>query len=136
MLSGGEMRTVSVACMLSTKPELLILDEPTYGQDHQRITALMLRLKELQKSGTSVIMISHDMRLVAEYASKVLLLSYGTIEFMGNPKQLFEMPELLQKAALKEPPICAVVRNLRDTGYEFPAGIITTSDFLNAIKVR
>ncbi len=136
MLSGGEMRTVSVACMLSTKPELLILDEPTYGQDHKRITALMLRLQELQKSGTSVIMISHDMRLVAEYASKVLLLSYGVVEFLGNPKQLFEMPELLHKAALKEPPVCAIVRNLRDAGYDLPTGIITTSAFMNAIKVR
>ncbi|MEN6436765.1 MAG: energy-coupling factor transporter ATPase [Anaerolineaceae bacterium] len=136
MLSGGEMRTVSVACMLSTKPELLILDEPTYGQDHQRITALMMRLQELRKSGTSVIMISHDMRLVAEYASKVLLLSYGVVEFFGQPEQLFEMPDLLQKADLKEPPICALVRNLRSAGYDFPSGIITTSAFFEAIKAR
>jgi len=136
MLSGGEMRLVSVACMLSTKPELLILDEPTYGQDRKRITALMNRLSELLKSGTSVIMISHDMRLVAEYATKVLLLSFGRIEFFGSPRELFERPELLEKAALREPPICAMVRNLRDNGYAFPQGIMTTTAFINAIKVK
>lgn len=136
MLSGGEMRLVSVACMLSTKPELLILDEPTYGQDRKRITALMNRLTELLKSGTSVIMISHDMRLVAEYATKVLLLSFGKIEFYGSPEQLFEQPELLEKAALREPPICAIVHSLREKGYAFPPGITTTSAFINAIKVK
>jgi len=136
MLSGGEMRLVSVACMLSTKPELLILDEPTYGQDRKRITALMYRLTELLKSGTSVIMISHDMRLVAEYATKVLLLSFGKIEYFGSPEGLFEQPELLQKAALREPPMCAMLRNLRDKGYAFPKGITTTSAFMRAIKVN
>jgi len=136
MLSGGEMRLVSVACMLSTKPELLILDEPTYGQDRKRITALMYRLSELLKSGTSVIMISHDMRLVAEYATKVLLLSFGKIEYFGSPEGLFEQPELLQKAALREPPMCAMLRNLRDKGYAFPKGITTTSAFMRAIKVN
>ena len=136
MLSGGEMRLVSVACMLSTKPELLILDEPTYGQDRKRITALMSRLSELLKSGTSVIMISHDMRLVAEYATKVLLLSFGKIEYFGSPEGLFEQPELLQKAALRDPPMCALLRNLREKGYAFPKEITTTSAFMRAIKVN
>ena len=136
MLSGGEMRLVSVACMLSTKPELLILDEPTYGQDRKRVTALMNRLSELLTSGTSVIMISHDMRLVAEYATKVLLLSFGKIEFFGSPEELFERPELLEKAALREPPICSMLHNLRAKGYAFQQGITTTSAFINAIKVK
>ncbi len=136
MLSGGEMRTVSVACMLSTKPDLLILDEPTYGQDRQRISALMQRLNDLRKTGTSIIMISHDMRLVAEYASKVLLLSFGVNEFFGKPEVLFEMPDLLQKAALKEPPLCAVLRQLRSAGHNIPPGIISTANFMEAVKVR
>lgn len=136
LLSGGEMRLVSVACMLSTKPDLLILDEPTYGQDRKRITVLMNRLTELRKTGTSIIMISHDMRLVAEYSTKVLLLSNGKIEFYGEPYALFEQPELLANAALKEPPICAMLRTLKSTGHDFPAQITTISDLLAAIKVR
>jgi len=81
-------------------------------------------------------MISHDMRLVAEYATKVLLLSFGKIEFFGSPEELFERPELLEKAALREPPICSMLRNLRAKGYAFPQGITTTSAFINAIKVK
>lgn len=132
-LSGGEMRTLSVACMLSTSPELLILDEPTYGQDRQRITALMERLADLRATGTSVIMITHDMRLVAEYATSVLLLNEGRALFHGPPEQLFAQPDLLRQAALKEPPVCAVARQLRERGIPLSDGIITVSTFLAAL---
>jgi len=134
VLSGGEMRTLSVACMLSTDPELLILDEPTYGQDRARITALLQRLGELRRAGTSVIMISHDMRLVAEYADRVALLNDGQLLFHGPPAELFVQPDLLRKAALKEPPVCSVVQALRDCGVPLPAGILTVQDFVQACR--
>jgi energy-coupling factor transport system ATP-binding protein len=133
MLSGGEMRTLSVACMLSTDPELLILDEPTYGQDRRRITALMERLAELRQSGTSIIMISHDMRLVAEYADRVVLMNDGQMLFHGPPADLFARPDLLRKAALKEPPVCAIARELRSLGVPLPQGILSVPDFMDAL---
>jgi len=132
-LSGGEMRTLSVACMLSTDPELLILDEPTYGQDRRRITALMGRLADLQAGGTSVMMITHDMRLVAEYATSVVLLNDGQLLFHGPPWELFTQPVLLRRAALKEPPVCAVVRRLRERGVPLPPYIVTVPALLAAL---
>ena len=132
VLSGGEMRTLSVACMLSTQPELLILDEPTYGQDRRRIQALMDRLAELRADGASVIMITHDMRLVAEYATSVLLLSHGRNLFYGRPADLFQRTDLLLEAALKEPPVCAVARGLRERGIRLRAGIVTVPDLFKA----
>ncbi len=132
VLSGGEMRTLSVACMLSTRPELLILDEPTYGQDRRRIQALMDRLAELRAEGASVIMITHDMRLVAEYATSALLLSHGRNLFYGRPADLFDRTDLLREAALKEPPVCAVARGLRERGIPLPSGIVTVPDLFNS----
>ncbi|HEX9014284.1 MAG TPA: ABC transporter ATP-binding protein, partial [Anaerolineaceae bacterium] len=134
LLSGGEMRTLSVACMLTTHPELLILDEPTYGQDRQRICALMERLAELRAGGTSIMMITHDMRLVAEYATSVLLLSNGQGLYYGPPQGLFERLALLRQAALKEPPVCAVARALRERGIPVPRGVMTVPGLLSVMS--
>jgi energy-coupling factor transporter ATP-binding protein EcfA2 len=132
-LSGGEMRTLSVACMLSMEPELLILDEPTYGQDRRRIKGLMQRLGELRQDGTSVIMISHDMRLVAEYATSVALFHQGKLLFFGDPHELFYKPDLLKLAALKEPPVCTMVDLLATRGIPLQRNIITVPELFNAI---
>jgi energy-coupling factor transporter ATP-binding protein EcfA2 len=132
-LSGGEMRTLSVACMLSTNPNLLILDEPTYGQDRQRITALMEQLADLRAEGTSVMMITHDMRLVAEYATSVVLLNDGQLLFYGSPAEMFTRPDLLSRAALKEPPVCSVVHRLCERGVPLPPHIITIPALLAAL---
>jgi energy-coupling factor transport system ATP-binding protein len=132
-LSGGEMRTLSVACMLSTEPELLILDEPTYGQDRQRIMGLMGRLADLRAEGTSVMMITHDMRLVAEYATSVVLLNDGQLLFHGATAELFAQPDLLSRAALKEPPVCAVACCLREQSIPLPPDIITVAGLLAAL---
>lgn len=136
LLSGGEMRTLSVACMLTLDPEIVVLDEPTYGQDHAHVTALMHRLMEQQEKGTSIVMITHDMRLVAEYADHVIVMNEGRILFDGAPHQLFNRKELLAKAALKAPPICSVARQLADRGLPLPPErIITVGDFLRHVEV-
>lgn len=133
-LSGGEMRTLSVVCMLSTNPELLILDEPTYGQDRHRIRALMNRLAKLRAEGTSVIMITHDMRLVAEYATSAVLLNDGELLFHGSPRALFGEAELLRRASLKQPPVCAVAGDLRARGVPLADDVISVAGFLSAVS--
>lgn len=133
-LSGGEMRTLSVACMLSTNPELLILDEPTYGQDKRRIAALMDRLDQFRAMGSSVIMISHDMRLVAEYASSVVLFNAGNILFKGTPEELFNRPDLLRIASLKAPPVHTLVSNLSELGFPISRSIVTITKLLDYTK--
>ncbi len=102
-LSQGQKRRLSVATMLSNDQQLLILDEPTFGQDQMNTEALMKLLKELNEKGKTILMITHDMELVLEYASKVLVLNEGKIAYQGKVSTLFEDKELLQAVSIKVP---------------------------------
>jgi energy-coupling factor transporter ATP-binding protein EcfA2 len=112
-LSLGERRRLSVATMLVLEPHLLVLDEPTIGQDHERaqqLMGLMARLRE--RYGTTILMITHDVRLVAQWADRVLVLRSGEIAFDGTAIELFADADLLQSAGLLAPPIHEVSRQL------------------------
>jgi energy-coupling factor transporter ATP-binding protein EcfA2 len=105
-LSLGERRRLSVATMLVLEPRLLVLDEPTIGQDYERaqqLMKLMVRLRERYR--TTVLMITHDVRLVAEWAERTLVLSGGSLVFDGAPKDLFGQHSLLRATGLLQPPI-------------------------------
>jgi energy-coupling factor transport system ATP-binding protein len=112
-LSLGERRRLSVATMLVLEPHLLVLDEPTIGQDYERaqqLMGLMARLREQYR--TTTLMITHDVRLVAQWADRALVLRSGEIVFDGAPIALFDNAELLQSAGLLAPPIHQVSRLL------------------------
>jgi len=94
----------------------------------------MDRLSDLRKEGTSIIMISHDMRLVAEYATTVALFNKGNIIFHGEPKDLFKRSELLKIAALKEPPICSIAAGLTNRGFSFCQDLIKVDDFVEMLS--
>jgi energy-coupling factor transport system ATP-binding protein len=114
-LSLGERRRLSVATMMVLEPRLLVLDEPTIGQDHERaqqLMGLMARLRE--RYGTTILMITHDVRLVAEWADRALVLRSGEIAFDGAPIELFGKAELLESSGLLAPPIYEVSRRLAD----------------------
>jgi energy-coupling factor transport system ATP-binding protein len=108
-LSLGERRRLSVATMLVLEPRLLVLDEPTIGQDYERaqqLMKLMARLRERYR--TTVLMITHDVRLVAEWAERALVLNAGELAFDGAPKDLFARQSLLAATGLLQPPIFEV----------------------------
>lgn len=108
-LSLGERRRLSVATVLALEPKLLILDEPTIGQDHERaqqLMGLMARLRQRYRS--SVLMITHDVRLVAEWADRVIVLGDGRVCFDGSPTDLFAETALLDEAGLMPPPLQAL----------------------------
>ncbi len=120
-LSLGERRRLSVATMLVLEPRLLILDEPTIGQDHERaqqLMALMARLRERYQ--TTILMITHDMRLVAEWADRALVLEGGRLCFDGTPEALFLEDEILSAAGLLAPPIHGLSRTLAQ---RFPGAV-------------
>ncbi|WP_372660663.1 ABC transporter ATP-binding protein [Cohnella sp.] len=102
-LSQGQKRRLSVATMLTSEQELLILDEPTFGQDYVNTVALMDLLRDLNQEGTTVLMITHDMELVKQYASRVLLLNEGHLIYDGKPTALFSNDHLMRQAAIKRP---------------------------------
>ncbi len=112
LLSQGQKRRLSVAAMLLTGQRLLFLDEPTFGQDHANQQQLMQMMQELNSRGVTVVMVTHDMPLVADYASRVLLLLEGRIAYDGSPGELFANADLTKQAALICPEILELTRGL------------------------
>ncbi len=102
-LSQGQKRRLSVAATLTGEQQLLILDEPTFGQDYQNTIALMALLQELNQEGKSIIIVTHDMELVKQYASKVLVLQKRKLLYQGAPELFFEEEDLLRQTALRRP---------------------------------
>jgi energy-coupling factor transport system ATP-binding protein len=104
-LSQGQKRRLSVATMLAVGQRLLILDEPTFGQDRLGAARLMGLLGELNRDGVTLLIITHDMRLVAEWAQRVHVLAGGRILFSGSPADLFARSDVLRAARLLPPPL-------------------------------
>ncbi|TMW70290.1 ABC transporter ATP-binding protein [Alteribacter natronophilus] len=102
-LSGGQKRRLSVASMLDDTPELLLFDEPTFGQDARTTDELMKIISSLQQSGTAVVFVTHDMDLVDRYCERVCVISSGTIAFSGSPDKLWNRPDLVAGARLRLP---------------------------------
>jgi len=122
-LSLGERRRLSVATMLVLEPRLLVLDEPTIGQDHERAQHLMRLMDRLrERYSTTILMITHDVRLVAEWADRAIALRGGGIAFDGKPEALFAQADLLKESALLPPPIFEVSRALAKTHPDCVAG--------------
>jgi energy-coupling factor transport system ATP-binding protein len=116
-LSVGERRRLSVACMLILDQDLLILDEPTIGQDQSRADDLLRMLHDFcEHTQKTMIFITHDMRLVAEWTHRTVVMTYGQIQYDGPTNQVFNDEALLRRAFLVEPPVCSLVRRLRSEG--------------------
>ena len=112
-LSLGERRRLSVATMLVLEPHLLVLDEPTIGQDHERaqqLMGLMARLRERYR--TTILMITHDVRLIAEWAARALVISGGRLLFDGSPEAMFADERLIAEAGLLTPPVYEISKAL------------------------
>ena len=88
-LSGGEKRRVAIAGILVLNPEILILDEPTVGLDPAGTKIILDLIKKLHAEGKTIIMVTHDMELVFEYATDVIVLKEGKVAFEGKPEVLF-----------------------------------------------
>jgi energy-coupling factor transport system ATP-binding protein len=134
-LSLGERRRLSVATMLVLEPRLLVLDEPTIGQDHERaqhLMRLMVRLRE--RYGTTIVMITHDVRLVAEWADRAIALSSGAIAFDGTPAELFARSGLLERSSLLPPPVFEVSATLaRRHPEKVPGSTLSVSGLVRSI---
>ncbi|MDH7500271.1 MAG: ABC transporter ATP-binding protein, partial [candidate division NC10 bacterium] len=88
-LTKGDRQKVAVASVLATQPEILIFDEPTTGLDYRELTAMMELITSLNRRGHTILMITHSMWLVAQYAQRVLVLHQGRLVLDGTPRLLF-----------------------------------------------
>lgn len=105
VLSHGQKRRLSVGCMVINEPDVVVLDEPTFGQDYQQARRLMELLRTLADGGAAVTFITHDMRLVAEFADRCIAMARGEKIFDGAPMDLFNDQDVLARANLHRPPI-------------------------------
>lgn len=112
-LSGGEMRRVAIAGILAINPDIIILDEPTVGLDPKSKDNLMNLLEDIRnKTGKTIIVVSHDMNVVAEHATRIIVLDKGCIVYDGDKRRLFEDEDKLHEFKLDLPIISKVAKEL------------------------
>jgi energy-coupling factor transporter ATP-binding protein EcfA2 len=128
-LSMGQRRLLSVATMLVVDQDAIILDEPTIGQDQASSNLLMGYLDRLNRQGKSIIIITHDMRLMSQWVERVVVMSDSHLLFDGHIKDVFIDPDLLEKASLLPPPLVVLMQRLRETNPQLPAMVLTMAEF-------
>jgi energy-coupling factor transport system ATP-binding protein len=110
LLSGGQKRRLSVASAMITRPRLLLLDEPTYGQDRLGATEIMRMLQELRDQGTTVLLVSHDLQLVVEHADHVVVLRDGRVVAEGTAREVLGDRQVVEAAGLRLPTMARISR--------------------------
>ena len=119
-LSHGQKRRLSVAGALLTNPDILVLDEPTFGQDDHHTEQLMATVTGRVAQGCTVIIVTHDLDLVACHATRVIAMREGLIVFDGAPANLLDNDPLLRACSLRRPPAAELAWRARQLGYTTP----------------
>lgn len=127
MLSYGLRRKVSVASVYAMKTPVLILDEPTTGLDWGTVQGLMALIAELNRTGHTILLITHDMRVVTQYAPRALLLHEGRSLRLDSTRRIFQDTDLLARLGIQIPPIVSLAHQLSLGG--LPSDLITVDEF-------
>jgi energy-coupling factor transport system ATP-binding protein len=133
-LSTAQKQRVNIASVLMTKPRLLVVDEPTTGQDPQMRRELMAMMQRLNREqNVTVVVITHDMNLAAEYCERCLILRQGELILDGTPRDVFSRPEILSTTFLSPPQITLLSQQLRDEGFPMDAlSVDELADFVES----
>ncbi len=124
MLSGGERKRVALASVLAWDPEILILDEPTIGQDHEQKEILRQFILQLQSQGKTIVIVTHDVEFVAECNPRVILMKEGKIVADGEGKEILTNTAALAESSIVLPQIAQIFTRLEHLG--FPTDVIDT----------
>ena len=101
----GERQKVATASIIAMRPKLLVIDEPTTGMDWLTGRSTMEMAERLNSEGKAIIVITHDMTIVAEYAKRVIVMMQGNILLDGPPEDVFNQPEVLKESFIEPPQI-------------------------------
>jgi cobalt transport protein ATP-binding subunit len=99
----GMRRMITIAAILAMRPEVLVIDEPTTGMDYRGRQSVMALIDELHASGRTIIIITHDMKIVSDYAERVLVMSEGRLLLDAPPEELFARKDVLESSSLTPP---------------------------------
>jgi len=129
-LSGGEQRKVAIAGILALKPEILILDEPTCGLDGKSTREIKKLLKELNSAGVTIILISHNMDLIAQLAQRIILLDQGRLLTFCDKEEFFKDINRIKAVGLDLPQVVELVWKLREKGIEIEKEVFSEQELL------
>ena len=133
-LSGGQMRRVAIAGILAMEPAILVLDEPTAGLDPLGRKELMNLFKKLHQSGMTIILVTHLMDDVAEYANQVYVMEKGRLVKGGKPSDVFQDVVFMEEVQLGVPKITAFCKRLADRGVSFKRLPIKIEEFKESLN--
>lgn len=133
-LSGGQMRRVAIAGILAMEPAILVLDEPTAGLDPLGRKELMNLFKKLHQSGMTIVLVTHLMDDVAEYANQVYVMEKGRLVKFGKPSDVFQDVIFMEEVQLGVPKITAFCKRLADRGVSFKRLPIKIEEFKESLN--
>ncbi|HGR8532764.1 TPA: energy-coupling factor transporter ATPase [Streptococcus pneumoniae] len=133
-LSGGQMRRVAIAGILAMEPAILVLDEPTAGLDPLGRKELMTLFKKLHQSGMTIVLVTHLMDDVAEYANQVYVMEKGRLVKGGKPSNVFQDVVFMEEVQLGVPKITAFCKRLADRGVSFKRLPIKIEEFKESLN--
>lgn len=133
-LSGGQMRRVAIAGILAMEPKVLVLDEPTAGLDPKARIEMMALFSHLHQKGQTVVLVTHNMDDVAEYADKVYLLEKGRVTSSGTPQDVFQNVDFLTQHELGVPKTTEFAVKLEQRGIAFDRLPIKRQELIQVLK--
>ena len=133
-LSGGQMRRVAIAGILAMEPAILVLDEPTAGLDPLGRKELMNLFKKLHQSGMTIVLVTHLMDDVAEYANQAYVMEKGRLVKFGKPSDVFQDVVFMEEVQLGVPKITAFCKRLADRGVSFKRLPIKIEEFKESLN--
>ena len=133
-LSGGQKRRVAIAGILALSPKILVLDEPTAGLDPEGSASMMNLFQNLNASGTTIIMITHDLNHVLNYSTDVIMLDQGTVVFEGSKETFFNETDLHEDYGLVKPPLLELRSLLKESKIAFDAHTLDINQLAKSIK--
>jgi len=131
-LSFGDRRKLSVAAVVAMEPEVLIFDEPTTGQDHKGRRELADIGKRLNEMGRTVLMVTHDMDLIAEYTKRLIVMGEARVLMDGPTEEVFQQVEILAQTYISPPQVTQLALSLGE--YGIPGNILLVDDLYQVLK--
>ena len=133
-LSGGQKRRVAIAGVLAMRPDVLILDEPTAGLDPKGRDEILDSIKDLkEKTGITVILVSHSMEDVAKYVNRIMVMNDGVLMYDDTPKHIFAGYRELEQIGLAAPQVTYIMNDLKNAGFAVDVNAITVEEARQSI---
>jgi len=130
-LSRGQRHRVAIASILAMRPRVLIADEPTTGQDYGATKYYLELLRKMNQEGATILVISHDMKTIAKYVDRVIVLRDGRVLFDGPTRAVFGKPEILETTDINPPQITQISLDLKE--YGFPT-CLTVEELVDCVE--